>query len=227
EPFPMPGDPDRCLASMGIYVFKMDFLLERLCQDATDAHSSHDFGKNVIPNIITSHRVLAYPFQDRNTGDEYYWRDVGTLESYFDANLDLVAVEPQLNLYDYTWPIRGYHAPLPPPKFVFEDIDTTPPRVGHAMDSIIGPGCILSGGAAERCVFSHNVRLNSYSHVTDSILFEGVDVGRHSEIHRTIVDKGVEIPPNVRIGFDPDEDRSRGFTVTETGITVVPKWHAF
>lgn len=227
SPFPMPGQSDRCLASMGIYVFKTDFLLDQLCQDATEPHSSHDFGKNVIPSIIESHNVLAYPFQDRNTGNENYWRDVGTIESYYEANMDLVAVRPQLNMYDYTWPIRGYHAPLPPPKFVFADTDEIPPRVGHALDSIVCPGCICSGGEAVRSVLSPKVRLNSYSQVTESILFEGVDVGRHSRIRRSIIDKGVKIPSGIRIGFDPDEDRARGLTVTETGITVVPKWHSF
>ncbi|WP_437229606.1 glucose-1-phosphate adenylyltransferase [Planctomicrobium sp. SH661] len=227
EPFPIPGDPERCLASMGIYIFKASFLLNELCRDATEMQSAHDFGKDVIPAIIDSRRVRAFPFHDRNTGNEYYWRDVGTLEAYYEAQMDLIAVEPSLNLYDYTWPIRGYHAPLPPPKFVFADQDANPPRVGHALDSIVCPGCILSGGSVIRSVLSPNVRVNSWSKVTDSILFEGVNVGRYSRVHRSIIDKGVRIPPHTTIGLNADEDRARGFTVTETGITVVPKWHTF
>jgi glucose-1-phosphate adenylyltransferase len=212
---------------MGIYVFKASFLLNELCRNATDPGSSHDFGKDVIPAIIQTHKVRAYPFLDRNTGDEYYWRDVGTLEAYFEAHMDLVSVEPQLNMYDATWPIRGYHAPLPAPKFVFASYDAKPPRVGHALDSVVCPGCILSGGEVVRSVLSPNVRINSWSHVTESILFEGVNVGRHARIQRTIVDKGVHIPAGARIGFDPDEDLARGLTVTPSGLTVVPKWHSF
>lgn len=226
-PFPIPGDPERCLASMGIYIFKASFLLNELCRDATVPDSHHDFGKDIIPAIINTHQVQAFPFHDRNTGREYYWRDVGTLESYFEAQMDLVAVEPLLNMYDYTWPIRGYHPPLPPPKFVFADQDTDPPRVGHALDSIVCSGCILSGGTVRRSVLSPNVRINSWSEVDESILFEGVNVGRHSQLRRTIVDKGVQIPPHTRVGFDPEQDRARGLTVTESGITVIPKWHTF
>ncbi len=225
EPFSIPGDPQRCLASMGIYVFKASFLLEELCREATNPSSSHDFGKDIIPRIIASHKVRAFPFQDRNTGNESYWRDVGTLESYYAAQMDLISVNPQLNLYDLTWPIRGDHPPLPPPKFVFASFDSTPPRVGHALDSIVCPGSIISGGEVLRSIISSNVRVNSYSEVSDSILFDQVNVGRHAQVRRAIIDKGVKIPSGVRIGFDPDEDRARGFTVTDSGLTVVPKWH--
>lgn len=227
HPFPLPNDPGRCLASMGIYVFNAGFLLNELCRDATNSKSSHDFGKDIIPQLIETSRVRAYAFQDRNTGDEYYWRDVGTLESYYDANMDLVSVEPQLNMYDYTWPIRGYHAPLPPPKFVFADYTAEPRRVGHAVDSIVCPGSIVSGGEVTRSILSPNVRINSWSAVSESILFEGVNVGRHARVHRCIIDKGVKIPPGMQIGLDADEDRARGLSVTESGLTVVPKWHSF
>lgn len=227
DPFPIPGDSQRCLASMGIYVFKADFLLNELCRDATNSRSAHDFGKDIIPSIIETRRVRAYPFHDRNTGNEYYWRDVGTLEAYYAAQMDLIAVEPQLNLYDYTWPIRGYHPPLPPPKFVFADQDAEIPRVGHALDSVVCPGCIISGGVVTRSILSPNVRVNSWSRVSESILFEGVNVGRYAQVHRSIVDKGVQIPPRTTIGLDPELDRSRGFTVTETGLTIVPKGHSF
>jgi len=227
QPFPIPGDPQRCLASMGIYIFKASFLLNELCRDATVLKSSHDFGKDVIPKLIGTHRVRAFPFQDRNSGAEYYWRDVGTLDAYYEAQMDLIAVEPRLNMYDYTWPIRGYHPPLPPPKFVFADSESNPPRVGHALDSIVCPGCIISGGLVQRSVLSSNVRVNSWATVTDSILFEGVNVGRHSVVRRAIIDKEVRIPPHTTIGVSPEEDRERGFTVTESGLTVVPKWHSF
>ncbi|HWL11093.1 MAG TPA: glucose-1-phosphate adenylyltransferase, partial [Planctomicrobium sp.] len=221
EPFSLPGDPNRCLASMGVYVFKASFLLNELCREATNPTSSHDFGKDIIPRIIGSHTVRAYPFQDRNTGDELYWRDVGTLDSYYEAQMDLVSVDPKLNMYDATWPIRGDHPPLPPPKFVFASFDSEPRRVGHALDSIVCPGSIISGGEVTQSIISSNVRVNSYSQVHASVLFDHVNVGRHARVRRAIIDKGVQIPPGMSIGFDPDEDRSRGLTVTESGLTIV------
>ncbi len=221
NPFPLPNDPERCLASMGIYVFRSKFLLDQLCHDATVPNSSHDFGKDIIPRLVETARIRAFPFQDKNTGHSWYWRDVGTLDSYFEANMDLVAVDPELNLYDSRWPIRGYHPALPPPKFVFAQQNSTPPRVGQALDSLICPGCIVSGGQVRNSILSHNVRVNSYAEVDDSILFEGVDVGRHSTVRKAIIDKGVMIPPESEVGVDHDADRARGWTVTEAGITVL------
>ncbi len=221
NPFPLPDDPSRCLASMGVYVFRTKFLLDQLCQDATVTSSSHDFGKDILPRLVETAQVRAYRFQDKNTGRSLYWRDVGTLDSYFEANMDLVAVDPELNLYDRRWPIRGFHPALPPPKFVFAQLASDPPRVGQAHDSLICPGCIVSGGQVKNSILSHNVRVNSYAQVDDSILFEGVDVGRHSTIRRAIVDKGVRIPPESEIGIDPEADRARGWTVTESGVTVL------
>lgn len=223
NPFPMPDDPTRCLASMGIYVFKTSFLLNELCRDATIPESSHDFGKDVIPSVIRTHRIRAYPFRDRNTGASHYWRDVGTLESFFEANMDLIAVHPLLNLYDTSWPIRGYHAPLPPPKFVFATRNMDPPRVGHAVDSVVCPGAIISGGSVSSSIISSNVRVNSWAQVEDSILFDEVEIGRHSSIRRAILDKGVKVGTGVKIGFDRAHDLKREFTVTDSGITVVPK----
>lgn len=223
DPFPLPHDPDRCLASMGIYVFRTKFLLEKLCSDALASHSSHDFGKDVIPSIIHTHRVRAFPFQDRNTGATSYWRDVGTLDSFYEAHMDLVAVEPELNLYDGSWPIRAYQPQLPPPKFVFADEGVTPRRVGHALDSIVCPGSILSGGEVRRSVISCSVRVRSYASVEDSVVFDGVDIGRHARLRRTIVDKYARIPAGMQIGFDRDRDLARRLTVTPTGITVVPR----
>ncbi|MCA9017894.1 MAG: glucose-1-phosphate adenylyltransferase, partial [Planctomycetaceae bacterium] len=185
EPDAMPGRPDTCLASMGIYVFNTDFLFEQLCIDANQPGSNRDFGKNIIPSMIESAHVHAWLFQDKD-GNPEYWKDVGTLTSYFEANMDLVSVKPDLNLYDAGWPIRTYQPPLPPPKFVFNDLHPNTPRIGHAMDSLVCSGTIISGGAVARCILSPRVRINSYSTVTDSILFEGVEVGRHCRIRRTI-----------------------------------------
>lgn len=225
-PDPMPDDPTHCLGSMGIYVFNANFLFEQLCRDATQVESSHDFGKNIIPSILRSHLVRAYPFRDKNTGHSCYWRDVGTLDAYFEANMDLVAVEPELNLYDQTWPIRTYQAPFPPPKFVFAQ-SATPPRIGQALDSMVSAGCIISGGRVQRSILSPNVRVNSWATVEDSILFEGVNVGRHAKIRRAIIDKGVRIPEGAEIGFDLRADRMKGYTITESGIVVIAKVDSF
>jgi|HubBroStandDraft_6_1064221.scaffolds.fasta_scaffold19867_3 glucose-1-phosphate adenylyltransferase len=227
NPEPMPDDPTRCLASMGIYVFNANFLFDQLCRDATITESSHDFGKNIVPSIIHTHRVRAFPFHDRNSGNSRYWRDVGTLDAYYEANMDLVAVEPQLNLYDEAWEIRTYHPPLPPPKFVFAQFGGPNPRAGMALDSMICAGSIISGGRVERSILSPNVRVNSWAHVQDSILFEGVTVGRHSKIRRAIIDKGVVVPEGTTVGYDLELDRARGFTVTETGIVAIGKLQGF
>ena len=226
QPAPMPGNDDMCLASMGIYVFRAKFLFEELCRDAAETGSSRDFGKNVIPSIIDRSLVRAFQFRDKNTGDGRYWRDVGTIDSYFDANMDLVKPSPQLNLYDKNWPLRTYQSPDPPPKFLFAQMDDKQPRVGQALDSLVCSGTIISGGNVKNSILSPNVRVNSWAQVHHSILFEGVNVGRHCEIRRAIIDKYVEIPAGTRIGVDPDEDRSRGFTVTDSGLTVIGKYAA-
>lgn len=227
RPDPIPGDPDRCLASMGIYVFNAHFLFDQLCRDATLPNSAHDFGKNIIPSIINTHKVRAYPFQDKNTGSALYWRDVGTLDAIYEANMDLIAVDPLLNLYDRTWEIRTYHESNPPPKFVFAQSEGAHPRVGVAMDSMVCAGSIVSGGRVERSILSPNVRVNSWASVQDSILFNGVNIGRHAKVRRAIIDKGVHVPEHAEVGFDPAADRARGFTVTETGITVIGKLDGF
>ncbi|MCH7686456.1 MAG: glucose-1-phosphate adenylyltransferase [Planctomycetes bacterium] len=222
-PQPMPDDPNRCLASMGIYVFDAGFLFNELCRDATVNESSHDFGKNIIPSLIDTHLVRAYPFRDKNTGDGCYWRDVGTLDAYYEANMDLISVEPQLNLYDQSWAIRTYQSLLPPPKFVFAQTDGPRPRMGHALDSLICAGSIISGGRVERSILSPNVRVNSWATVEDSILFEGVEIGRHAKIRSAIIDKSVKVPEGMEIGFDLQRDKARGFTITESGIVVIAK----
>lgn len=221
-PKTMPGDSAHCYASMGIYVFTARFLFEQLCRDATRHDSAHDFGKNIIPSIIDTHRVFAFPFKDENRKTDAYWRDVGTLDAYFEANMDLVGIDPLLNMYDDQWPVRTYQLNYPPPKFVFgskghED------RQGRALDSIVCQGSIVSGGQVERSILGAKVRVNSYAHIQDSILFEGVDIGRHAKIRRAIIDKGVKIPPHVQIGYDPEQDRQRGFTISDGGVVVIAK----
>jgi glucose-1-phosphate adenylyltransferase len=218
----IPGDSQHCLASMGIYVFGARFLFEQLCLDATQPTSQHDFGRNIIPSIIDTHRVFAFPFRDENRKQDAYWRDVGTLDAYFEANMDLVAVDPLLNMYDMQWPIRTYQPNYPPPKFVFAE-QGPDARRGEALDSVVCSGCIISGGHVRRSILGPNVRVNSYARVEDSILFEDVDIGRHAQVRRAIIDKRVHIPPGATIGFDPEQDRARGFTVTEKGVTVIAK----
>jgi glucose-1-phosphate adenylyltransferase len=221
---PMPGNPHLVLASMGIYVFTARPMYELLCQDATRGDSEHDFGKNIIPAMIGTHKVYAYRFQDRNRKATPYWRDVGTLDAYFQANMDLIDVEPVLNLYDREWPIRTYQPQLPPPKFVFRDEGTgEQARRGEAHDSMVCQGCIISGGHVRKSILSNNVRVNSYTLLEFSILFDGVEVGRNCHIRRAIIDKDVKIPPNTTIGYNHDHDRQRGFTVTEGGVVVIAK----
>lgn len=228
DPKPLPDEPGVCLASMGIYVFKARFLFEQLCRDATRIGSRHDFGGDLIPGAIDTHRVFAFPFRDENrdaTGDvkrEAYWRDVGTLDAYFEANMDLIHVDPQLNMYDQEWPIRGFQPNVPPPKFVFGS-DRNSSRRGEALDSIVCQGVICSGGSVLRSVIGPRVRVNSFATVEDSILFEGVDVGRHAKIRRAIIDKGVRIPNGMRVGYDLELDRQRGFTISDNGIVVIAR----
>lgn len=218
NPTPIPGTPQMALASMGIYVFRAQSLFEELKKDSTRKDSQHDFGTNIIPSLIGSkRRVFSFSFQDENRKVEAYWRDVGTLDAYYEANMDLVNVDPLLNLYDDQWPIYTYHPNFPPPKFVFADEQ----RFGHAKDSVVCPGCIISGGAVSRSILGHGVRVNSFASVEGSILFSGVKVGRHAKIHRAIIDKDISIPPGAEIGLDQQADRDRGFQITEKGVTIV------
>ncbi len=224
EASPMPGDPGYVLASMGIYVFTARLMYELLCQDATKPESDHDFGKNIIPSMIHEHRVYSYRFRDKNRKATPYWRDVGTLDAYYQANMDLIEVDPVLNLYDREWPIRTHQPQLPPPKFVFRDEGPGDlGRRGEAHDSMVCQGCILSGGHVRRSILSPLVRVNSYALVENSILFSSVDVGRHARIRRAIIDKDVKIPAGATIGYDLDADRRRGFAVTEGGVVVIAK----
>jgi len=217
EPKTIPGDPEGILASMGVYVFPTEILVRRLIEDAR-SDSTHDFGKDIIPAMIKKDRVFAFDFRKGDRGGMGYWRDVGTIDAYFEANMDLVSVTPQLNLYDPQWPIFTYQSSDPPAKTVLEEEG----RMGTAINSILSNGCIISGGSVKRSVLSPRVVVHSYAEVEDSILLEGVDIGRRAKVRRTIIDKDVQIPPEMRIGYDLDEDAKR-FTVTGSGIVVVPK----
>jgi glucose-1-phosphate adenylyltransferase len=215
-PRPMPGSTDQALASMGIYLFNTDFLFEQLHRDAADPASSRDFGKDIIPSIIGSRRVYAYPFLDPQTGKQPYWRDVGTLDSFWESNMELVSVDPELNLYDEEWPILTYHRQLPSAKFVFRD----PGREGKALDSIVSGGCIISGAAIVNSLLFSNVRVHSYSTVTDTVVLPEVVINRHCRITRAIIDRGCVLPEGTVIGEDREEDAQR-FRVTPKGITLV------
>ena len=209
---------DACSASMGVYLFSTSVLLEALKEDAEDEHSSHDFGHDVLPKLIGRHRVVAYDFVDENKKDVIYWRDVGTLEAYFEANMDLVAVSPVFNLYDQEWPLRTSMPPLPPAKFVFAIEGQC---MGVALDSIVSHGCILSGGRVTRSVLSPGVRVDCQASVDSCLLFSGVQVGAHSRIRNCIVDHDLRIPEHAVIGLDPEANRREGHTVTGSGLVIV------
>jgi len=212
----IPGSPDLALGSMGIYVFDTDVLLKALEADAATA-SSHDFGKDIIPALITELPTYAYRFYDENKKASKYWRDIGTLDAFYDANMDLCGVDPEFNLYDPEWPMRTYQPQAPPAKFVFAEQGR---RSGTALDSIISPGCIISGSQVVGSVLCPNVRVHSYGIIEQSMLMPGVRVGRHAKIRRAIIDRDVLIPRGAVIGYNPEEDRKR-HTVTDTGVVVV------
>ena len=211
----IPGSPDLALGSMGIYIFDTSVLLKALEADAARP-SSHDFGKDIIPALITELPTFAYRFYDENKKASKYWRDIGTLDAFYDANMDLCGVDPEFNLYDPEWPMRTYQPQAPPAKFVFAEKS----RRGEALDSIISPGCIISGSRVEGSVLCPNVRVHSYGVIEQSMLMPGVRVGRHARIRRAIIDRDVLIPRGAVIGFNPEEDRKR-HTVTDLGVVVV------
>lgn len=220
----IPGRPDMVLASMGNYIFDARVMIDVLQRNAL-RDSAHDFGKEIIPDMYPRMKVYAYDFgKNFIPGEEGYnqgyWRDVGTVDAYFEASMDLVAVTPLFNLYNPLWPIVSAPMHLPPAKFVFADAQSQ--RIGIATDSLVSDGAIISGGTINRCILHPRVRIHSYADIDESILMDGVDIGRHSKIRRTIIDKGVRIPPHTTIGYDLEQDRQR-FTVTDSGIVVVPK----
>jgi glucose-1-phosphate adenylyltransferase len=216
EPVPMPGS-DFALASMGVYIFDTDVLVSALETDANDDASSHDFGKDIIPALMTRVPMYAHRFYDENKKSSKYWRDIGTIDAYFDANMDLCHVNPEFNLYDPDWPLRTHQPQSPPAKFVFAEVGT---RCGQALDSVISPGCIVSGATIHGSVLCPNVRVHSFSRIEQSILMPGVRVGRHAKIRRAIIDRDVLIPRGALIGFNPEEDRRR-HTVSDGGVVVV------
>lgn len=219
-PDSIPGDPGHAFVSMGIYLFRTAVLREQLMEDAQEG-TAHDFGRNIIPRMIDNCRVYAFKFQDANKKDVQYWRDIGTLDAYWEANMDLVAVDPQFNLYDPTWPIRTYQGQYPPAKFVFAQ-DYQGGRMGVALDSIVCGGCIVSGGRVQNSVLSPNVRVLDHADLRESIIMENVVIGEHARIRRAIIDKDVVIPPHMEIGYDRDADAQR-FTVTDSGLVVISK----
>ena len=218
----IPGRPDEVLASMGNYIFKASAIIVVLESNAL-RDSAHDFGKEIIPQMYADSKVMAYDFGTNFVPGEDaeargYWRDVGTIDSYYTASMDLIAISPKFNLYNAQWPLRSAWLNLPPAKFVFDE----PQRIGRATNSLVAEGVIISGGVINRSILSPKVRIHSFSDVEGSILMDGVEIGRHSRIRRTIIDKGVKIPPRMTIGYDLEADRQR-FTVTESGIVVIPK----
>jgi glucose-1-phosphate adenylyltransferase len=213
-----PHNPEKVDASMGIYLFNTDVLIPVLLKDAEDPDSTHDFGHDILPKMVDDYRIFAFNFVDENKKEALYWRDVGTLEAYYEANMDIVSVSPVFNLYDSEWSIRTHQRQYPPAKFVFGE----PGRTGTAIDSIVSAGCIVSGSLVKNSILSPDVRVNSYSEVDASILFSHVNVGRHCRIRRAILDRDVHVPEGTTIGYDAEADRQRYF-VTETGITVVTR----
>ncbi|NHN54870.1 glucose-1-phosphate adenylyltransferase [Calidifontibacter sp. DB0510] len=224
DPVGLADNPEEILASMGNYVFDADALVEAVTHDAELADSNHDMGGDIIPAFVGNGEAHAYDFRDNEVPgatdrDRGYWRDVGTLDSYFDAHMDLISIHPIFNVYNYSWPIRTDPGYFPPPKFVYGASDS----MGFAVSSMVGPGCIVSGSTIHNSVLSQNVHTHSFAEVTDSVLLDNVDIGRGCRIHHAIIDKDVTIPEGVDVGIDHDYDRARGFTVTDSGLVVIGK----
>ncbi len=221
EPAPLPHDPTYSLCNMGLYIFNREFLLTVLAEEIINPNEHFDFGHNIIPRLLNAGvKMSAYIFEDENRKEEPYWRDIGTIDAYYQANMDLVYVDPQFNLYDKSWPIRSFNTTLPPAKTVFNNAREN--RIGRAIDSVISPGVIVSGGSVERSILSPEVRVGSFADVYGSILFDGVGIGRGAVVRNAIVDVGVTIPPGAHIGVDLELDRQR-YTVSDNGIVVVAK----
>lgn len=219
QPTPIPGKPGLALASMGNYIFNTDFLFKLLEIDGNNPDSEHDFGKNIIPSIISGHEVFAYPFRDPETGGLAYWRDVGTLDAFWEANMELISPDPVLNLYDSDWPIWTYQRQLPPAKFVFDDDD----RRGMSVDSAVSGGCIISGSHLRKTLLFSDVRIHSYSTIEETVILPESEVHRNCRIRRAIIDRGCKIPAGMVIGYDPEQDRANGFRITAKGIVLVTR----
>lgn len=216
NPEPMIGHPDQVLASMGIYVFSTEVLFDELLRDQELTDSSHDFGKDIIPSLMKTHRVMAFPFRDPVTGGKAYWRDVGTIDALWEANLELTGISPELDLYDSEWPIWTYQEQVPPAKFVFDDDK----RRGHAVDSMVAGGCIVSGSKVRHSLLFPRVRVHSFCEIADSVLFPNVVVGRNCKIRKALIDRGCVIPPGMQIGYDEEEDKRR-FHISPKGVVLV------
>ncbi len=216
QPAPMPNNPARALCSMGIYIFNRDFLIEQLIADADRPNSTRDFGRDIIPQVIEKYRAFAYPFHNPATGDMHYWRDVGTVDAYWKANLELIGVTPELNLYDRNWPIWTYQEQLPPAKFVFDDDN----RRGVAIDSMVSGGCIISGARVHHSLLFSSVTIDAYSLIEDSVILPNVSIGENCIIRRAVIDKECIIPANTQIGVNLEDDRKR-FYLSDEGIVLV------
>lgn len=218
HPQPSRFNPQACSASMGVYLFSTEVLLEALMEDAENANSSHDFGRDVLPRLMGRRRVVAYDFVDENRQETRYWRDVGTLDAYYEANMDLVAVSPVFNLYNPDWPVRTAPPKHPPAKFVFADSGQ---RMGVALDSLVSHGCIISGGRVANSVLSPGARIHSHSVVESSVLFQNVVIGRHCRVRRAIIDQNIRLPEYLEVGIDTEADRRAGHFVTDSGLVVI------
>ncbi|MFP3873413.1 MAG: glucose-1-phosphate adenylyltransferase [Thiohalophilus sp.] len=216
QPPALPDDPGKSLCSMGIYVFNKEFLIDRLLEDADDTRSSHDFGKDVIPGLIDNYRAYAYTFRDPVSGNKGYWRDVGTVDAFWEANMELIGITPELNLYDLDWPIWTYQEQLPPAKFIFDEDG----RRGEAIDSMVSGGCIISGSTVRHSLLFSSVRVESYSLIEDSLILPEVEIGQHCEIRHAIIEKGCDIPDNTQIGVDAQED-AKHFYISPKGVVLV------
>ncbi|MCY4426939.1 MAG: glucose-1-phosphate adenylyltransferase [Halieaceae bacterium] len=219
HPTPVPGNDTLTLASMGNYVFRTEFLFEQLINDSRNPESSHDFGNDIIPSLINDHHVRAFAFREEETDERAYWRDVGTLDTFWQANMEMISAEPQLNLYDPHWPIWTYQEQLPPAKFVFDEED----RRGMAVDSMVSGGCIISGAVVRRSLLFSNVRVRSYSTVENSVILPGADISRHCHLKNVIVDRGCWVPDGMVIGHDREQDIASGFRVSQNGVVLVTR----
>ena len=217
KPNSIPGKPGLCLGSMGNYVFNTEFLYEQVIKDADTASSQHDFGKNIIPSILKDYRVYAYPFRDPVTGEQAYWRDVGTLDAFYEANMELVSVSPQLNMYDKDWPILTHTWQTAPAKFVWDE----PGRRGEAIQSMVSGDCVVSGASVHNSLIFYRCIAHSYSRIRDSLVLPNCDIGEGARLNRVILDRGCKIPAGMVIGEDKEEDRKRGFRITNKGVTLV------
>jgi glucose-1-phosphate adenylyltransferase len=221
NPKPVPGQPDKSFVSMGVYIFNVEALVKSVIADAKQSESQHDFGKNVVPSMLEKYRVYVHPFREPNNETGRYWRDIGTLDAYWEANMDLCSVEPQCNLYDPSWPIRTYQQQVPPARTVCGQDGQKCMQSGTALNSVISGGCIVSGGTVVESVLSHNVHVDAGSLVEQSVLLDDVRIGRGAKLRKVIVDQGVTVPDGYVIGHDPEADKAR-FTISPSGVVIVP-----